>query len=368
MRILFILASAAAGGAETLVRHLAAELTARGHACHVALLTHAAAVGNPAEFEREFLAELDSTGVGHTILAGRSRAFVGSALKLRRAARTFAPDIVHSHVARGLASVALARLRRPTIYTHHSVTANFPHLMFRLIDRAVDHYVAVSRACRDFLAAHVRLPIALIPNGVPTRFADSPPREAPAADPFILAVGTLRAPKDYPTLVAAARLLAPRLAAAGRQVRFAVAGEGEDRESLQRLIDESGFADRFTLLGARRDIAELMKSADLLVNSSVREGLPMALIEAAAAGLPAVVTEVGGSPEIVRHGESGYVVPPGQPEAMADAIFELLGDAARYSAFSARARSIAGGYSLAACADSHIALYERVCEQRSGRR
>ena len=367
MRVLFILASAAAGGAETLVRHLAAELTARGAACHVAFLTKAVAVGNPIRFEAELLAELEAQGIGHTSLASSRRDLLGSARRLREVLREFRPDLVHSHVARGLLPLVAARAGLPTLYTHHSVTANFPNRAFRLIDLIVQHYIAVSQACRDFLAAHVRRPVTLIPNGVPARFADAPPRGGPSADPSILAVGTLRGPKDYPTLIAAARLLVTRFAAAGRRVRFSIAGEGEDRELLQRLIDEGGLADDFVLLGARHDIADLMKSADLLVNSSVREGLPVALIEAAAAGLPAVVTDVGGSPEIVGHGRSGYVVPPGQPAALADAAFELLSDSERYAAFSANASSVARDYTLAACADAHVALYERALAGAKGR-
>jgi len=348
-----------------LVRNLSAEFVARGHSCRVLFMSSAAGVGNPSDFERDFLAGLDRSGVSHATLGPRGfRSALVSAAQLRRAVGRFRPDILHIHLARGLLARALSGLRVPTVYTHHNVTTNFTPRLFALFDRSVDRYVAIGAACRNLLEAHVRRPIVPIRNGVPASFAVAEARRSLPRDPFILAVGGLGAKKDYPTLIAAAPAVIAALAARGRSARFAIAGEGPERAKLEATIAALGLGERFQLLGARPDIASLMKEAALLVNSSAHEGLPITLIEAALSGLPAAVTDVGGNGEIVLDGVSGYVVPPAQPQALAEAILAALADEDRYRAFSAAALSHGQSFTIDACADAHLELYRSVISER----
>src|SRR3546814_3800768 len=88
------------------------------------------------------------------------------------------------------------------------------------------------------------------------------------------------------------------MASHDRHPRFRIAGDGTEMEALRALIDELGLGANIELLGTRRDVPELMSESDLMVNSSLFEGLPIALIEAAMSALPAVATDVGGSGEI----------------------------------------------------------------------
>ena len=115
-----------------------------------------------------------------------------------------------------------------------------------------------------------------------------------------------------------------KLDGTARDVRFLLVGDGPLREELQRQVAAKGLADRVTFLGFRADIPAILSASDLVVLSSFTEGIPGALLEAMAAGKPIVATEVGGVGELFRHGEIGRLVQPGDPEALRQAIGELL--------------------------------------------
>lgn len=353
-----MLASPAPGGAEMLVRNLSAAFIRQGHVSRILFMSDAAGVGNPPEFERDFLAGLSADGVSHETMApGAFRGLLAGARALRRAVEKFAPDVLHIHLARGLMCRSLSRVRLPTVYTHHNVVTNFSPWLFRLFDRSVDRYVAIGAACRALLERHVRRPIVSIPNGVPATFAAGEPRRSLPRDPLILGVGNLNPQKDYATLIAAAALALPRFIAQGREARFAIAGDGAERPHLEAQIAALGLAGEIELLGARPDVAALMAEAALLANSSAFEGLPITLIEGAMSGLPTVATNVGGNGEVVADGVSGLLVPPSRPDALADALVELLADEPRYLSFSRAALAQGRRFTLDACVESHLDLY-----------
>lgn len=134
-----------------------------------------------------------------------------------------------------------------------------------------------------------------------------------------VAVGRLEPAKDYPTLLRAFQTVARQLP----QTRLLIAGRGESDE-LRHLADQLGVGDRVCFLGARKDIPVLLALADGFVLASAWEGLPNALLEAMAAGLPAVATGVGGVPELIRHGVTGLLVPPREHRALAKAMCRLM--------------------------------------------
>jgi glycosyltransferase involved in cell wall biosynthesis len=361
MKILSILAGYSSGGAETLARNLAKQFAARGHDCHVAVVSKAVDIGNCPDFQAGFERDLEEHGISHEVIgdAARRNPLLGGQ-RLRRIVRRFRPDVIHAHTGHGLMFQALGFVRAPTVYTHHNIRLNFPAALFRVFDRFVDRYVAICGACETMLHRHVRRPVKLIYNGVPAAFSMRGPRLQPAEHPTVLAVGALTPQKDYPNLIRAAALVAPRLEQQGRRVRLRIAGSGAAEADMRRAIDETGMAERVELLGTRTDISKLMAEADLLANSSIYEGFPIVLIEAAMSALPVVASEVGGNGEIVVDGESGFLVPPGRPDLLADRIFELLSDPVRYAAFSARARSASQRFTVERCADEHLRLYEEI--------
>lgn len=132
-----------------------------------------------------------------------------------------------------------------------------------------------------------------------------------------------------------------KLKVKSQKLKVIVMGEGEERKGLERRISELGLADTVSLVGFVPDAGRYLKGLDLFVLPSVKEGLPYAIMEAMAAGLPVIATAVGGVPDLIRRGETGLLVPPRDPAALARAIADLaLNPATRRAlAFAARARA-----------------------------
>lgn len=165
-------------------------------------------------------------------------------------------------------------------------------------------------------------------------------------------VGLLKPQKAHEVLIAAAEQV---------DAAFVVAGEGPSRAFLEREIAARGLGDRFFLLGRRDDVPEVLADLDVFALSSDFEGMCLAVAEALAVGTPVVATEVGGVPQTVVHGETGLLVPPRDPDAIAAAINRLLADpdeAARLArAGGERVRRL---YPLDAMVEATSALYARL--------
>ncbi len=326
-RIVLVTTNLAAGGAEAQVAQLAMGLRKRNWDVSVISLL------KPTAFEPELNAagvpvfSLDMTaGVWNPL--GYAR-FVAVLRKIR-------PQIAHGHMFHGNLMARLARLVCPipiVISTLHSAaesarrSANVRSRdrLYRLTDPLSDVTVAVSQAVgqRHVSAGAVSSKrLRVIPNGVDSaRFRPDETRRVATRrllglqQEFVwLAAGRLMWKKGHPTLLTAFREV--------RGGVLLIAGAGPDEAELKRLAAESGGDVRF--LGHRQDVAELMCAADAFVQASVVEGMPVALLEAAASGLPCVATDAGGTAEIVRHETTGYLVPPDNPEALAAAMFGIL--------------------------------------------
>jgi glycosyltransferase involved in cell wall biosynthesis len=256
-------------------------------------------------------------------------------------------------------------------------------LRLSAIVRRADACVAVSRAIRDeLLAAGVASrAIWSIPNGVDTeRFRPSGAAERaalraalglPAGRPLVVYVGRLAPEKGVDLLVDAWPAVAARARA-----RLAVVGDGPEALRLRDRAEALGVADSIAFTGGVADTAPYLRAADAAALPSRTEGLPVALLEAMACGLPIVATAVGGTPEVLADGATGRLVSPERPEALADGLAEALLDAgaARRWGGAARAQVLAQ-YALDAVADRFVALYRAVtagpsaCSAlRSGRR
>ena len=187
------------------------------------------------------------------------------------------------------------------------------------------HAVSKSLVGRGIVAASKMkvIPNALIaPRSVPDGPESSRLREKLGLEPgefFWLAVGRIESPKDYPGLIRAYARMKPFIPS-----RLLIAGDGPLRAEVQELIDHSKLGDRVTLLGFRTDVVALLHAADGVVLSSAHEGLPNAIMEALAAGTPVVATDVGGVRELVEDGASGFIVPPRQPERLAEGLERLM--------------------------------------------
>lgn len=361
MRICSIITSFTSGGAEMLVCNLAEAFAGAGHQPAVLSLSDAAQVGNAPDTEAAMMARVRAGGATALSLGLANRNNLpGGALALRRALRTIRPDVIHAHSARALLPLALAMPGVPVVLTHHNSRLSFPPSAFALFNCIVDGYVAISDQCEALLRGHARKPIRMILNAAGARFRTGQPRAAAGRDPTILAVGTVSAQKDYPTLLRAARPLVDALAARGRSARIRIAGAGPEFGRLA--VQAAG--EPVELLGARSDVDALMRQADLFVNCSLWEGFPIAMIEAAMSGLPIVATAVAGNREMVSPGVNGQLVPPSDPAALALAMADVLGDDARYAALSQGALRVARRFSIENCAAAHLDLYRELIEAR----
>lgn len=193
--------------------------------------------------------------------------------------------------------------------------------------------VAVSGEIRDVLVrAGVRPErVRVVANGIPLDGPSPTPAErialrdslgVPAGAFLVLTAGRLTAQKDQATLLRALAALAD----GPRPVHCVVAGDGELRDELAALAEQPGLRGRVRLPGFREDMAALLRAADAFALPSLDEGMPMILLEAAAAGAPLVATPVGDVPTLVRDGVTGLLVPRGDAGALAAALGKLRDD------------------------------------------
>jgi glycosyltransferase involved in cell wall biosynthesis len=279
---------------------------------------------------------------------------------LRRIIRQIRPEVVHTHTAKagvlGRVAALLAMWPRPVIvhtFHGHVLTGYFGaarSAAFRTIERVLarttDRVIAPSQATAgELLALGVvrRGQCVVIRYGFDlTAFRMTPVAERaktreelgiPGNAVVLLFSGRLAPIKRLDVLIEAAAILREQ----GVAFRLLLAGEGECRSDLERRADARGVRPQVSFLGHREDIARLTGAADVAVLTSDNEGLPIALIEAGAAGLPAVATEAGGTPEVITD-ETGLLVPRQDAEALAAALRQLIDDGGLRSALGRASR------------------------------
>ena len=217
-------------------------------------------------------------------------------------------------------------------------------LIARLATRAADAVVANAEAVRQDVARRERLNpsrIRVIRNGVEPA-ERSPARRAAArarwgvedGDLVVGCVANFRPEKALERLVRVAEAVSP----SAPTVRFVVVGDGPARESLAHFVAARGLSDRVILHGHEPDARALLDGMDIVVHPSDAEGLPNAVLEAAAAGLPIVATDVGGIREILEDRRSGLIVRPRDERALADGLTELIRSPELRATFGQRAR------------------------------
>ena len=140
--------------------------------------------------------------------------------------------------------------------------------------------------------------------------------------------------KGHQLIVEAASKVCPDHAG----LRFALVGDGSTRAGLEERVRTLGLSDNFLFLGSRSDVPDVLASCDLSLLASAAEGLPNAVLESMAAGLPVIATAVGGTPEVIEHGLSGLLVPPEDPEAVAEMLRCLINDPVLARSLGAAAR------------------------------
>jgi glycosyltransferase involved in cell wall biosynthesis len=279
--------------------------------------------------------------------------------------------------------------RTPLVITHQlvidlpSISMSGPRrrfwaLAFRQYGRLARRNIASSRAGQELLLRY-GFPAArteLIYNGADlTRFRPLTGAERDRVR-AAMALGGEPWPADAVLACTVARLTpqkglfdlldaVPAVLARFRQTRFVIVGDGELREPLTKRIAARGLQGQVRLAGSRPldEVATWLGASDLFVLSSRYEGLPLALMEAMAAGCPVVATNVGGVGEVVADGSVGFLVPPADPPRLAEAISRIVGDpqARRVMASAARAR-VLGSFTVDACYEKTTLIYRGLTE------
>ncbi len=333
-RLLFFLNSGVHGGIEehvlSLLQHLPRDRFVFGLACPPELIDAMAS---------------DLTELPVTVFPVRATSWTRwrDIWQLRSILRQFQPDIVHCHLFRAtLVGAPLAWLMRvPVILeTYHGREAwrqggglKGSFVIDRLVAHCVGHMIAVSEAAARFLTDHKRIPaqkITVIPNGRDLQAfqpgsgiqgrAVRQRLGIPASAPVLGVIGRLEPQKGHRYLLQAL----PPICDAFPDIRLLLVGEGSLDATLQAQATDLGLQDNVIFAQFQRDIPAFLEAMDIVVLPSLHEGLPLTAIEASAMAKPMVATAVDGTPEVVRDGITGLLVPPAAPDSLADAVLTLL--------------------------------------------
>ena len=369
VRVLWLVKGLGPGGAEQLLL-LAAGVTDRARFDYRLSYVRAD--------KTHLVPELKAIGVLPERLGAGSTRRGGWILDLRRAMSS--ADVVHAH-SPVLASVArlVARTirpsRRPAVVTteHNEWTSHrTPTRVLNGLTAPLDaHHWAVSDQVRQTVWPSRRDGYEVLIHGIDPGSVRPGPlardrlrSDLGVADDEVLSltVANLRRNKDYPTLLRAARVALD----AEPGLRFAAVGQGPLAQEVAALHTTLGLGDRFLLLGFRRDVHDLMAAADVFTLASAHEGLPVAVMEAFAHGLPVVATAVGGLPQQVTDGVQGLLVPPGRPEALADALLTLARDPGLRARMGAAALSRAADYDIRRAVREQERVYAELAGHPAG--
>lgn len=327
LKIAYITTSLDYGGAETHVVQLALRLKSRGW--DVMIVSMLAPKAYVEELEKENISV-------HSLEMNRGVPGLGGLLKLISILKMFHPHVAHSHMVHANLCTRICRIFVPIpvlISTAHSMIegARWREIAYRITDGLADLTTNVSQAAVNRyiqVGAVPRSKIRCMPNGVATqRFVTNKDirertrNNLDVNNRFVwLAVGRFEEAKDYPNMLQAfSNIVAHPL-----RPLLLIAGRGPLQSVIEDLILKMHLNEHVKLLGIRRDIPFLMNAADAYIMSSIWEGLPMVLLEAGAAGLPIVATDVGGNGEIVINNKSGFLVPPKNSEALSFAITKVM--------------------------------------------
>lgn len=286
-------------------------------------------------------------------------------------------DILHTHDYKSdlLGLRAARRAGIPVVATCHGFTESSMRLKFyKQLDilalRRFDAVITVSNLLRDALcrrgvpAERVVTIHNCIDNPVPVGDADltrlKKALKLREDDKVVLAVGRLSREKNFAMLIRAVALLAGDLPRA----KLVIVGDGSQRQQLENLCHRLNVDDKVVFTGHRSDVQTLMALSHCVAISSVREGLPITLLEAMSAGRTVIATKVGGIPEVIRDGENGLLVESGDAAAMAKRLRAVLAGSIDTAKIGGAARdTIAGDFAIEQMVKKTAAVYRGVLEE-----
>ncbi len=329
-----------------------------------------------------YAADLEEAGIP-VFCTGKSRKFDPLAfVRLLAYLRRERPDLLNTHLwtADFWARIAGIITGVPAmVVTEHNIDgwkSGFRRSVDRLLFTCTSAAVCVGEEVRKFYVEEVGYPpdkVVVIQNGIDLRHFS---REAGRgsrireecgigdAEFLFVCAARLTTQKAHAVLIEAMAQLRDR---APSPCRLLIVGDGPERGSIEALTDRHGLRPLVSFLGARTDVPAIFRAADAFVLSSDYEGLSIAILEAMAAELPVVATDVGANSTVVEEGRTGHIVPPRDPRLLADAMARLVGDRA-----AARQMGRAGGsvvrerYDIALTVRSTLDLFDRLTNLPAG--
>lgn len=276
-----------------------------------------------------FVPDLEALGIPVNCIGGEQGIDRHTPARLRELLTLWNPALIHAHSpTMGVLARVVARI--PCVYTEHNVAQSYrpvTRIANRLTYRRNAAVTAVSEAVATSLGGYPGPEPIVVPNGVSPSVDDAAVaavrRELGHDGPLIVHVGNIRPLKGHRTLIAATRRLADMVP----DVLVVSIGNEKAAGDLERVREQAttaGIDASLRFLGLRTDARAFLAAADVVVNPSDAEGLPLVVLEALALGRPVVATAVGGVPSVIRDRETGLLVPPANPDALATALAEAL--------------------------------------------
>jgi glycosyltransferase involved in cell wall biosynthesis len=345
-RILHLITQLPIGGAEHLLASIVRHLDADRYESLVCCIQE----------RGELAAMIEAGGVPVICLERRGKRFsFGTVLALARLMREQRIDLVHCHLyhANLYGRLAARLVGIPAIATVHNTYVRrkwHRSLLNRWLGRGRGLVIAVSAEARRDVIEHDRLNpgrVLLLPNGIDLSRVDTQLSQAAAkerlgyaADDFLIGcIGRLEEQKGHANIIHALGLMLETASEdLRRRMRLLIIGDGRLRGELERVAAATGVSDEVRFAGSRSDVAEILRSLDLYVMPSLWEGLSLAMLEAMAAGLPVIISDVGGAAEVLGDGEFGIRVPPGDVAALASAVMVLVQEEAERRRLGAAAQ------------------------------
>lgn len=363
-RVLHFIESDGVYGAERVIINLAREMRSDGNYFPVI-----GCIAQDAEKPVDLVELARSLGIEAHSIEIRNALVWRDLFRARRQVRALNIDIIHTH---GYKPAVFAYLMRKLtgirlVATCHLwfVDKDAPwkmRMMIAIEKMLYRHYPAVVAVSDDILGILVesgakRERLSLIRNGVALSDYQPSTGSSNSGTIQVLNVARLTQQKAQRDLITAAAAIA----STRRDILVSIVGEGELRESLQRQIDELGVGDVVRLLGFRADVADLLQQADIFVLPSVDEGMPVSLLEAVASRVPVIVTPVGDVPKLIRDGDTGMIVQPQEPQALAAALVRLADDGVLRTELAERAwKFLRATYSSQQMFEEYQRIYEGV--------
>lgn len=305
--------------------------------------------------------------------------------RLYRLFREIRPSLVHTRNIGCLEAQIPAWLARVPCRVHgeHGWDLSDPdgsnrkyRWLRRLHSPLVHRFIALSRELEDYLLRRVGIParkLIRIYNGVDSkRFHPGESDVLPAGfaqrDSMVFGtVGRMHGVKDQTNLARAFILACKQHPQIARRLRLVMVGDGPLREQCATLLHEAKLADQTWLAGSRDDVPQIMRALDVFVLPSLAEGISNTILEAMASGLPVIATDVGGNSELIERERSGMLVPPADPQALAERMADYANDPDRCRAHGAAGNQrIDRQFSMGKMTSAYGKVYEQLMEQRCG--